>query len=386
MIPIRHAFLAIAPCCLLLPADAGTKTFDFTGAAQSFVVPPYVTRLTVTARGAEGGSGATYSNPRTPGLGGTTVATIPVTPGETLSINVGGAGGAGGASNDPFFTIPPTAGAGGFNGGGGGGSDVRQGGSALSKRVVVAGGGGGGSSNGLGASGGNGGASTGQAGIDGDAGGGKGGSGTAGGTGGTGGGLPGVSGTGGNGGGAVTSAGGGGGGGYFGGGGGGGSSGGGGGGGGGSSFAISTATGVTMTQGDHRGDGQVVVDWADPTFGAVMKVRKQKSRATFVLTNQGSTGSTFLLSQSIKIGGSKLPKSALKIVTTQAGRDISRAASRGKASVTLAPGALAQVIVKLKPGSKFGTKKRKVRIRMKATGHEASATAKTTLRVRAPRG
>ena len=141
-----------------------------------------------------------------------------------------------------------------------------------------------------------------------------------------------------------------------------------------------------MTQGDHRGDGQVVVDWADPTFGAVMKVRKQKNRATFALTNHGNMDSTFLLSQSIKIGGSKLPKSALKIVTTQAGRDISRAASRGKASVTLAPGALAQVIVKLKPGSKFGTKKRKVRIRMKATGHEASATAKTTLRIKAPRG
>jgi hypothetical protein len=75
-------------------------------------------------------------------------ANIKVTPGEGLTVYVGGAGGLGAGT---------TGGAGGFNGGGrggdsamdgsvgggGGASDVRQGGSALGNRVVVAAGGGG---------------------------------------------------------------------------------------------------------------------------------------------------------------------------------------------------------------------------------------------------
>ena len=115
-------------------------TFEYTGARQSFSVPPGVTHVTITASGAGGGGrGNTYSGP---GIGAWVRATIPVTPGETLFVFVGGRG-ANGTS-------------GGFNGGGAGGkgdhirgnggggaSDVRRGGDRLMDRVIVAAGAGG---------------------------------------------------------------------------------------------------------------------------------------------------------------------------------------------------------------------------------------------------
>lgn len=239
----------------------GQTTFTYTGASQSFVVPTGVTSLLITAAGAENG--------------GLTTATIPVTAGATLDVEVGGAdtngsggyngGGAGGTS---FGTTGP---------GGGGASDVRVGGTALSNRVVVAGAGGGGVCETLpGGCGGAGGGLTGGAG-----GGGAGGATqTAGGVGGgpcgpdAAGGTSGISGVGGSGGGSSIGAnlnGGGGGGGWYGGGGGGGW----GlpvnsgpctteppfGGGGGSSYAEPSATNVTMTQGGQSGNGYVTIVW-----------------------------------------------------------------------------------------------------------------------------
>ncbi len=129
---------------------AAQTTYNYTGAVQTFVVPPCVTTVTIDALGAQGGG-------PTGGLGGHAVATVPVVPGSTLYIYVGGR---------------PTAqlGAGGFNGGGativlpcgggnegwpgGGASDVRTT-ASLNDRMVVAGGGGGsGWGSGLGGSGG----------------------------------------------------------------------------------------------------------------------------------------------------------------------------------------------------------------------------------------
>lgn len=125
-----------------------SQTFAFTGAAQTFVVPAGLTALDVEVHGACGGGFQSWT-PRS--RGGKVICTIPVTPGETLQINVGGEGGYG----------PQTAGAvspGGWNGGGNGGdfqvfgfqagggggaSDIRRGGTTLAHRVVVAGGGGG---------------------------------------------------------------------------------------------------------------------------------------------------------------------------------------------------------------------------------------------------
>ena len=61
-------------------------TFIFTGAAQSWTVPPNVTKILVDAYGAQGGDKNTTAG----GFGGRMQAIIKVTPGETLHIMVGG--------------------------------------------------------------------------------------------------------------------------------------------------------------------------------------------------------------------------------------------------------------------------------------------------------
>jgi hypothetical protein len=263
----------VSPDCT---PEAGTVTFSYAGSSQMFVVPTCVTHLTISSFGAAGGGFLSCGTDPdvTGGKGGSTVATISVTPGETLVAFVGGRGG----------EVSPS-GAGGFNGGaaggdcggagGGGASDLRQGGGSLANRVVVAGGGGG-SGIPTGLVGGAGGATTGGDGSCGDdtcdagtAGSGGGGTQTHGGTGGAGGvesGAVGTLGTGGAGGGGTycSGAGGGGGGGYFGGGGGASGrqgSGTGGTGGGGSSFAAHSATGVDMARPVRAGDGQVIITW-----------------------------------------------------------------------------------------------------------------------------
>ena len=142
------------------PAVADTETFSYTGAAQTWTVPAGVTSATFDLYGAQGGG---LDFPAfAPGLGGRATATIPVTPGASIEVNVGGQGGAG---------------AGGFNGGGNGGtgnsfggggaSDIRIGGTDLFDRVLVAGGGGaaGGGFCGNLVSGGDGGGESGDAGL-----------------------------------------------------------------------------------------------------------------------------------------------------------------------------------------------------------------------------
>lgn len=123
------------------PASAVQQTFQYTGAPQLYVVPDGVTSIVVTLRGAQGGS----TSQGVGGKGAIVQATIAVTPGESLQVNVGGSG-----------TV------GGWNGGargntyGGGASDIRRPstfstvsscafdlGCSLTNRIVVAGGGGG---------------------------------------------------------------------------------------------------------------------------------------------------------------------------------------------------------------------------------------------------
>ena len=109
------------------PGCTSPAIFNYSGAQQNFTVPSGVTQLTVEAYGAAA-----------PGArGGYVQATVPVTPGESLAIYVGGVGTGG--------VLGGGGGAGGFNGGGQGGaaggthrglsgaggagaSDVRQGG------------------------------------------------------------------------------------------------------------------------------------------------------------------------------------------------------------------------------------------------------------------
>lgn len=130
----------------------GTTTFNYTGSVQSWTVPSCVSVITVDAKGAQGGG----SNG---GQGGRAQANIPVTPGETLLIYVGGkptqqwganSGGWNGGGN--LLALPCGGGSDGWPGGGA--SDIRRT-SSLSTRLIVAGGGGGqGYSNGLGGYGG----------------------------------------------------------------------------------------------------------------------------------------------------------------------------------------------------------------------------------------
>ncbi len=66
----------------------GTTTFDCTAGAQTFTVPAGITSIGVDAFGAQGGTGAGGFG-GTGGMGGRASATVPVTPGESLQVNVG---------------------------------------------------------------------------------------------------------------------------------------------------------------------------------------------------------------------------------------------------------------------------------------------------------
>ena len=146
--------------------QTGTYSFIYTGTEQCYQVPAGISQLTVTAVGAPGGAGVDISG----GIGGIAgdgarvTGRIPVLAGETLYVEVGGAG----QQGNPCLTLTCTSTAGGFNGGGtagaadepsggsgGGASDIRTvscggacpgatGSTTLDTRVLAAGGGGGG--------------------------------------------------------------------------------------------------------------------------------------------------------------------------------------------------------------------------------------------------
>jgi hypothetical protein len=154
------------------PALGATATVtDGTPGETPFVVPAGVTSVTVALTGAPGGSGLDpnfTSDNAVGGVGGTASATIAVTPGEVLFLEVGGPGGPGTGS------LIGAGGAGGANGGAAGGQHGPAGGGGgatdvhtcsvtspdaldpdgcamtptLTTRLLVAGGGGGGGGSG----------------------------------------------------------------------------------------------------------------------------------------------------------------------------------------------------------------------------------------------
>ncbi|MBH8569255.1 tail fiber domain-containing protein [Microvirga sp. STS02] len=115
-------------------------SFGYTGAPQTWTVPPGVTSLQVDMAGARGRTIDNCSNCYRGGAGGRVQATLAVTPGQVLTIVVGG---------DRGYNPSVLYQDGGYNGGGrgsepgGGATDIRIGGTALTDRVLVAGGGGG---------------------------------------------------------------------------------------------------------------------------------------------------------------------------------------------------------------------------------------------------
>lgn len=88
--------------------ESGVITFFYTGSTQTFTVPAGVYLLTIDAYGAQGG--ATIECSTAASLGGYIEATVAVTPGQVLTIIVGGAG----------CDANTAAGAGGYGGGGAG--------------------------------------------------------------------------------------------------------------------------------------------------------------------------------------------------------------------------------------------------------------------------
>jgi hypothetical protein len=137
---LRGLCLAISATAMLWPGVAVGKTFTSTGSQQIYLVPPGVRAVHVLAAA---GTGAAVTLSTTGGFGATASANLPVTPGQTLYVEVGG--------NASGFS-------GGFNGGGdgdsqccagggGGASDVRTvslaNAGSLNSRLIIAGGGGG---------------------------------------------------------------------------------------------------------------------------------------------------------------------------------------------------------------------------------------------------
>lgn len=101
---------------------AQVTTFGYTGAAETYIVPPGVTSIQIEASGAQGGNGSGGTG----GLGATMIGAFSVTGGDALTVVVGQQGLQYGNS-----------------GGGGGGTGVIFGGAPM----IVAGGGGGGATN-----------------------------------------------------------------------------------------------------------------------------------------------------------------------------------------------------------------------------------------------
>jgi predicted RNA-binding protein with TRAM domain len=89
---IAPAFVGLSSPASATTSTTVTVTFGFdSGALQNFTVPPDVTSLSITATGGQGGWGGADSagNPPAGGYQGQVAGTIPVTPGDYLTIGVG---------------------------------------------------------------------------------------------------------------------------------------------------------------------------------------------------------------------------------------------------------------------------------------------------------
>ncbi|WP_165355098.1 Ig-like domain-containing protein [Nocardioides oleivorans] len=137
--PAAQAANPDADCVLSGNTFACTLTYAYTGSAQTLRVPNAVDKVSVVA---VGGQGATYDSSSTPGRGAVVSADVPVTPGATYYVMVGGNAGRPGGGWNGGGNAASSA------GGGGGATDLRSvpssDPSSLSSRVIVAGGGGGG--------------------------------------------------------------------------------------------------------------------------------------------------------------------------------------------------------------------------------------------------
>ena len=111
--------ILLGTCLFAFLATGQTNTFNYSGAIQTYIVPTGVAKIQITAVGAAGGTGinASFGNG---GSGASMQGIFDVTPGQALSVLVGGKGtdGAdyvGGGGGGEVISSN-------YNGGGGGGS------------------------------------------------------------------------------------------------------------------------------------------------------------------------------------------------------------------------------------------------------------------------
>ena len=106
-------------------APGSSDTSNYTGSSRTFTVPSGVTSITIDVRGAQGGTEGIYTG----GLGARMQGTFAVSPGQVLTVVVGGAGfasynsGSGGGGSGVLFGAIPWIIAGGGGGGTANGSE-----------------------------------------------------------------------------------------------------------------------------------------------------------------------------------------------------------------------------------------------------------------------
>jgi hypothetical protein len=146
MVGAGQARAALPPNCIQ-SASSVSCTYSSTGTEQKFSVPVGVGSVEIQAVGAPGGQGFASPSGARGGAGAVATASLPVAGGETLYIEVGGAGGSYTARAAPGFNGGGQGG-GRLSGGGGGESDVRfaplSTGLNPDPRLIIAAGGGGG--------------------------------------------------------------------------------------------------------------------------------------------------------------------------------------------------------------------------------------------------
>jgi autotransporter-associated beta strand protein len=131
-----------------------------------------------------------------------------------------------------------------------------------------------------------------------------------------------------------------------------------------------------------------------PVYGVTLAAAKGKGRATFTLTNTGDTTTGFRLAKLARITGGGKPgptppkpgKPPVELVYLLDGANITSALVNGTATAPLAPGATAQILVKVK--TRGAHKQRTIRVGLSATSvadPSVSATAKTSFVLKADR-
>jgi len=154
-----------------------------------------------------------------------------------------------------------------------------------------------------------------------------------------------------------------------------------------------TVTGVSGTVSLTATELRFTATALPPVYGATLDAAKGKEHATFTLTNTGDTTTSFRLAKLVRITGGghhhhgpKPPKPRTEFVYLLDGANITKALVNGTAAATLAPGATAQIVVKVTTHGRH--KQRTIHVSLTATSEadpSVSATARASFVLKAER-